>query len=700
MISKWKKRIAVAFLGTILLTEGVAECNTVYADYGKPSHGSSEIRITEDMLTNEIPADYKVNSKTQGKAKDGKYNSFFLKDSVQTISIEIDPNNLNYMFQNALYKPTVMAERVTIGDQSVSYVGLKTKGSYTLEYSYKDNKKSDRFSLTINFGKYVKKKEYGEKQNFFGVDKISLNNFFFDKSMMKEFCSLALMSQMGIPTPQFGLAKLYINGEYYGVYSMIESLDSSVLEQYYHCDGKEISDYLCKPEGTRFLYSELSKDNSPLWEEDEDTYKKVEKMLPTVEEWVRRLNCLSEGKDFDDNELDVNSDQYLELLEQVIDVDEYLRYFAAHSFLCQLDNMFVGQKNFGLYVDKNGKSLLIPWDYDLSFGCYSPVTAEATANYDLDLMFIPDWNESNLEAKKVRYYKKYPMFHVLFQNEKLMERYHTYMLDCTKIAALGGTTSFGKTFAPNYLNDQIKTLTDSLTEAATEKVSERAGYMNGIVQPKDLLPGLSNLAKIISMRSVGVYCQVQDIDTTVSGRGCNLLQVGNGQDNWWLADQGNITAVNVNSGFFSSAEYGGRTPLLTVTEILPEEERYEIITTAAEYSGRGYFKAYSMEDKAVAKVKGGYRLYLPLDKKIAQKQLQFFTYEDGALTELATTLQDNIFIADVDKLGILVIKEKKNPLLPLLYGGIAALAAVIAVMAVVVVRKKHRRRDEQQVCNE
>ena len=30
-------------------------------------------------------------------------------------------------------------------------------------------------------------------------------------------------------------------------------------------------------------------------------------------------------------------------------------------------------------------TIFVPWDYDLSFGCYYPSTAQYTANYDIDM---------------------------------------------------------------------------------------------------------------------------------------------------------------------------------------------------------------------------------------------------------------------------------------------------------------------------
>ena len=71
---------------------------------------------------------------------------------------------------------------------------------------------------------------------------------------MREYIAMKLMTEMGVPTPQYGLAKLYINKNYYGVYFMVEALDSSILEQYFETNGSDTSDYIIKPENTTLEY--------------------------------------------------------------------------------------------------------------------------------------------------------------------------------------------------------------------------------------------------------------------------------------------------------------------------------------------------------------------------------------------------------------------------------------------------------------
>ena len=522
------------------------------------THGTATEWITEDMLNNTPPADYTVNEAIRGKAEDGKYSDYFLKEELQEVHIEIDENNLNYLLQNAAAEPYVMTTSVTIGDVTLGYCGLRTKGSFTLEHSVTENEGSDRFSFTVNFGKYIKKKDYGKKQNFFGCDKISFNNFFFDKTMMKEYFALKLMDEMGLPTPEYGIAKLYINGNYYGVYAMVEAMDHSILSRYYGVDKDELSSYLCKPEGTRFLYEEIEADPSLLWEQDEDTLKDVEDMIPTVTEWVRRLNFLSNGMDFNGQTVDVNSEEYLQLLDQILDTEEVVKYFAVHSWLCQMDNMFDGQKNFGLYVDQNGRAVLVPWDYDLSFGCFYPSSAENTANFPLDVMYRMDYGRMDeLDKMNAEVYESFPLFNVIYKNDALMEKYHAYMKECSKVAALGGTiASTGKTYNPGYFNSFVEKLQGAVTEAASEKLADNVYYMNNIRQPGGVKKGIPNLAKIIAMRSVGVMNQVNGIASTVCTYGCDLSTLGNAIKGQYKKS-GVMTSIDPATGIYVTAEYAG-----------------------------------------------------------------------------------------------------------------------------------------------
>lgn len=600
-------------------------------------HGTSDSWITSDMVNNNPPADYKINKKTQGKAKDGEYNKYFLKDDLQEVYIEIEENNLNYLLQNAKEEPYVMTSSVSIGNTKVKYTGIKTKGDYTLIHSYDDNHGSDRFSFTINFGKYINKKNYGEKQTFYGCEKISFNNFFFDRSMLKEYVSYKLLEEMGLPVPQYGLAKLYINNQYYGIYFMVEALDKTILEQYY--DLKDIDGYLDKPKDTSLQYGELLANPHLLCGNDINKLADIEEMLPTVLEWSRKLNCLSQGKDFDGNKIDVNSEHYLQLLNQIMNVDEALRYFATHSWLCQTDSMFVWQKNYGLYVSEDGVSTIIPWDYDLSFGCYGDNNAETTANYDLDIMYMLNHGAAVGSSSK-QIYSRFPLFNVIYQNKKLMEQYYKYMGECSKIAAIGGKIeTSGKEYAPAYLSSCIEVLEDKIIEAAREELAGNVYYMNDCNHPADVKDSFIHIKKIIALRAVGVQLQLDGADSKVCAEGCNIRRLGNGLTGK-SSSGGKLTVVDENTGIYATAEYqyDNISPMLNVDKYATEDGLI----------------VYKMEN--IKTPKGEYVLSIPLKPSMVQgENVDFYSYYEGVLTKLNMVKCDNVFTGNVRNINYIIV---------------------------------------------
>ena len=428
-------------------------------------HGSDETVSKDDLYTiDDVKEDdekYEINSDTQGKAKEGTYAKLFNKETIQDVKISIDENNWNYLLQNAIDKPTVLASSVSIGDDTVKYVGIKTKGNLTLKEVW--NSSSDRFSFTINFGKYINTDNgYTDKQNLYGLRKVALNNIYGDATLMKEYLSYELMTKMGIPTPEYSLVNLYINDEFYGVYMMVESIDSSLTQR----TLGEKSDYLVKPESSggdliydnsldeyinddgEFDFSSIIYDNSGniiypndksnplykyngLWENDEDTFEDIVDMLPTIFKWMKTLNEL--------NNIDnPNTDDYKLALEEIIDVDSLIRYFAVNTYLVNLDS-YQSEKmqNYALYINETGRATIIPWDYNYSFGVYGLGSASDVINFDI---YNPVINTT---------LKDRPLLNVILQNDEYKALYEKYLNDITIIASEGGTTSDGDTYEEN-----------------------------------------------------------------------------------------------------------------------------------------------------------------------------------------------------------------------------------------------------------
>lgn len=107
-----------------------------------------------------------------------------------------------------------------------------------------------------------------------------------------------------------------------------------------------------------------------------------------------------------------------ETLETVVDIEEVIRYFTVHNFVCNFDS-YTGSMihNYYLY-EKDGQLSMIPWDYNLAFGGFESGTdAEGLVNYPIDSPVSGGTVESR------------PMLAWIFADEEYTEQYHQFFAE-------------------------------------------------------------------------------------------------------------------------------------------------------------------------------------------------------------------------------------------------------------------------------
>ena len=97
-------------------------------------------------------------------------------------------------------------------------------------------------------------------------------------------------------------------------------------------------------------------------------------------------------------------------LEEVVDMDQVLRYFVVHNYVVNGDS-YTGSMihNYYLY-EENGQLSMIPWDYNLAYGTFSGSNASSSVNESIDEVLsdrpMQAWIFSN-EEYSARYYALY-----------------------------------------------------------------------------------------------------------------------------------------------------------------------------------------------------------------------------------------------------------------------------------------------------
>lgn len=312
----------------------------------------------------------------------------FKEDEVIDININISAANRAYMKANASKEEYVSCD-ISVGEYSYSNVGIRPKGNSTLQSLAKAN--TERFSFKVKFNEYV------SGQKLLGLKKLVLNCGYQDKTFIKEYEAYKTMKALGIPTPAYTWAKLYFNGEYFGLYFALEDVDESFVERYY---GTNIKYTIYKPEGAN-----MTGNNSA------GALKYLGESISSYKDIFNNIVDTSNNYDYQSNY--INMTKVLSSgvnLESVLNVDGVLRYVAAMNYMVNLDS-YIGAMFHNYYlIEINGMFNIIPWDFNLSYAGHNVNSASNAVNYPIDKVYTSNnasdapLTSKTINANKVTYY--------------------------------------------------------------------------------------------------------------------------------------------------------------------------------------------------------------------------------------------------------------------------------------------------------
>jgi len=452
------------------------------------------------------------NTNVSSNPKKGEYTKLFNKDIIQDVYIDIDKENYDYLLKNALDKKYTKINTIKIGDYKIKDSGIKTKGFTSLRHLY--NTDYNKYSYTINFKKYINKKNgYNYNQNLLGLNKLSFNNMFSDATMMKEFLSYYLFTEMGVDTPEYSYVNLYINNKTNGVYLMLEPIDEALIERIYNEKGKflfkpekeggslqynkELDKYLDKDGNYNFdslLYKDgilkyprssnnLINKYRGIWEDNSDDFEDIVDLLPTFFKTLKKLDELNYLKN-------KNTSYFEEEVNKILDIDKLIRYFAVNIYLVNVDSyLSYNPQNYGLYMNNEGFIHIIPWDYNLILGANFINNSNDVINYDI---YNPTF-KCNLEER--------PLINIILNNKKYKELYNTYLNDISIILATGGTTSNKKV----YNKDNFKSIMNKYNSLIIKKENK---YPDSFYSTEEIKIAQDNLLNIIELRTKSVVNQI------------------------------------------------------------------------------------------------------------------------------------------------------------------------------------------------
>lgn len=251
------------------------------------------------------------------RPKPDRSGELYSLEQIQQFELSIDAAGLESL---AGAPKTYVAAEFRHGDVVLSRVGVKIRGSSTLATM------AEKPSLEIKFNKFVK------GQRFAGLESLTLNNQKSDPTLVRELLCYGLFRDFGLVAPQVGYAEVAINGQPYGLYSNVETIDDPFLARNFD-----------NPRGNLYEANDRIDLDRSHFDQDEGGDHSFDD--------VRALNRAAAS---------------LSSLSNKLPRDHMLRFLAAEVLVGHADG-YTALKNYYLYSDPAAdRWTMIPWSVDLS----------------------------------------------------------------------------------------------------------------------------------------------------------------------------------------------------------------------------------------------------------------------------------------------------------------------------------------------
>lgn len=295
-------------------------------------------------------------------------NAFFDESVVQQISLTVNPSDwatlrANYL-DNTYYHAQFSWNGVSMD------VGIRQHGGAT--------RSPVKPNLDVNIAHYEK------KQAFLGINFFLLKANNEDPSNLRELIAMDFYRMMGMPAPREAPAQLYVNGQLFGYFTIVEHEDTNFLQR----DFGENGGYLYEWENVEpYYFNDLGSDPS-LYSQFLDL--KTNQNSPDLANFADMVNAIN-------NSLSSSDADFIAAISPYLNPAYYLQYVAIDNVLADSDGILSdpdGVNNFYLYQFQNSTFYtFVPWDEDDTFSnpqrpILQDVSSDVLANR---LMQIPEY---------------------------------------------------------------------------------------------------------------------------------------------------------------------------------------------------------------------------------------------------------------------------------------------------------------------
>jgi len=268
----------------------------------------------------------------------------FDPDHVLRVEIELDPGDWDQLRtqtrdawemlgqEDCLSEPwgspfTYFPATVSVDGELFPNVGVRKKG-------FLGSLHDDKPALKVDLS------EYGETAEFWGVDRLTLNNAISDPSFLRQCLGYGFYRDAGMPASRCNYATVAVNGDDLGVFVNVEPIKKPLLRRYFDDDEGNLYEGTLSDFREGWAGTFEKKTN-----ESEGDYSDIEAMTAALE---------------------LPDDELIEALEPLLDLDAFYTHWAAEVLTSHTDGYAWNTNNYYLYADPgdDGRFHFIPWGID------------------------------------------------------------------------------------------------------------------------------------------------------------------------------------------------------------------------------------------------------------------------------------------------------------------------------------------------
>ena len=274
----------------------------------------------------------------------------FLEDEVATVRLTLSEDDWAFIlnpdnaYSNQEWPATFVYES-SAGIDTVENVGMRLRGNTSREAAKK--------SFKVSFNTFTP----GASWN--GLEKLNLNGNHNDPSMLRARMVWEFMRAQGHVAPRVSHVRVYVNGEYRGLYINVEHVDEEFIQKRFKHDDGNL--WKCTyPGDLAYLGEDPEAYKLTPWWSDQRVY---ELKTNTVEDDYSAIAelCTVIGT--------VPDDEFECALEAIFDVDAFLKTAAMEILVGHWDNYIGNHNNYYLYErPTDGRLMMISYDVDNTLG--------------------------------------------------------------------------------------------------------------------------------------------------------------------------------------------------------------------------------------------------------------------------------------------------------------------------------------------